>query len=611
MKITKIEINQYKSIQEPLTVHFFDQFPTILIGKNGSGKTNILEALELILSVNGSSPFQQPKQFPLYKIFFRFSKEEVKQLFPESRPSKEFYNVVAFNSENSAKLSFLESEYIIPLLKKEVMDSRDIANKLLKALENYENQLARICGISNESFREMYYQSTNPLGYTTNYLILKKRIEQAISLVKESTKYILTRFYKKDQNCNKILSITEIDAYYSSYLLPKDFSFELKYSRPVLPPFEREFIFIDEKAIQSEIEKINHTTEDSIKTINECLEGLKSRIPRILTALHTQYSQANEDNCSSPFLQELLDLLQKKCTFLKNENSTLLFQDQENFFDPYRQLRYSHLLLETYLKKVYSGTDKEDLLYQMTASDFSLPANAAKDFEVYLNRMLPAFEKNMYEKISVEQIQNTFNIFLHEKTGDIINFNTTSSGRRWYFTYYFMKSTLQPGDFFLIDEPAAMLHPLAQKDILKEILELKQQGIAVIYSTHSPYLIPKDWRSTHFVSMAENGTTTTIIEKQTDYSDCIKQISDNDIFDLQSIVDQYTQCPKDILAPNCYRKIKEKFGSDIETATKLFLISDNTMDSWKKRRRKPQFENVVKIATITETDIKDLFVTEK
>ena len=48
MKITRIEIKKYKSIKEPIEINFYDNLPTVLIGKNGSGKTNILEALDTI-----------------------------------------------------------------------------------------------------------------------------------------------------------------------------------------------------------------------------------------------------------------------------------------------------------------------------------------------------------------------------------------------------------------------------------------------------------------------------------------------------------------------------------------------------------------------------------
>lgn len=38
MEITKIELSNYKSLKEPVTLHFRKDLPTVLIGKNGSGK---------------------------------------------------------------------------------------------------------------------------------------------------------------------------------------------------------------------------------------------------------------------------------------------------------------------------------------------------------------------------------------------------------------------------------------------------------------------------------------------------------------------------------------------------------------------------------------------
>lgn len=72
----------------------------------------------------------------------------------------------------------------------------------------------------------------------------------------------------------------------------------------------------------------------------------------------------------------------------------------------------------------------------------------------------------------------------------MIDFNSTSAGRRWYFTYYFMRNILQSGDVFIIDEPAGMLHPSAQQEVLVELQTLAAKGIKVVYSTHSPYMIP-------------------------------------------------------------------------------------------------------------------------
>ncbi len=43
MELTRIEISEYKSIKKPISISFSKELPLILIGKNGSGKINILE----------------------------------------------------------------------------------------------------------------------------------------------------------------------------------------------------------------------------------------------------------------------------------------------------------------------------------------------------------------------------------------------------------------------------------------------------------------------------------------------------------------------------------------------------------------------------------------
>ena len=109
----------------------------------------------------------------------------------------------------------------------------------------------------------------------------------------------------------------------------------------------------------------------------------------------------------------------------------------------------------------------------------------------------------MYQDISVTvNDKNHIQILLHENTGEIVSLEQTSAGRRWYFTYCFVKDTLSRGDTFIIDEPAAMLHPSAQKEIMSDLIDLvKKRGIKVIYSTHSPYLIPDEWSCVKFVSL--------------------------------------------------------------------------------------------------------------
>ena len=52
MKLTQIDILKYKSIKNPISIFFSEGKVVTLIGKNGSGKTNILEAIKFAMSKN-------------------------------------------------------------------------------------------------------------------------------------------------------------------------------------------------------------------------------------------------------------------------------------------------------------------------------------------------------------------------------------------------------------------------------------------------------------------------------------------------------------------------------------------------------------------------------
>ncbi len=287
---------------------------------------------------------------------------------------------------------------------------------------------------------------------------------------------------------------------------------------------------------------------------------------------------------------------------MRNESSEVIFKTDDPEREYFRDDN-TRTILQTYLGKVYTGDDKDELQKQIGENkDFSLPDGALIDFEKSLNEHIPEFENGMYDRISVEQSGGGLpSILLHEKSGETVDLNSTSAGRRWYFTYYFMKNTLKPGDVFIIDEPAAMLHPIAQKEVLKELCGLEKQGIKVIYSTHSPYLIPENWESVHFVSMGERGTETI---QENEY-ELLKQVTGGDIFDLQELLERYQKCGAVGAAHNCYKALMQKYGS-IEEAAKNVPFSYDTIEAWKKEKRGTSFENVISIANTIAVSPKKL-----
>ena len=601
MRITKIEIQNYKSIKEPVEINLYNGLPTILIGKNGSGKTNILEALSAIAEANGNY-FGLREELPMsYKVHIRLEKEVAEMLFP-GKSIDEKCEFVACSGENG-KIDRIESEYLVPLLRSEIDEISKLAGELKGALDTYTKQLNKIAYGEHNEQPLRGYQIADFHDSTTNYDTIKFQVEFVLEQTEKLIKSIIQNFCVEKSS----FKFGYIPDYYLFGDLER-FCFKLRFVKPDLAPFEEKFITVNEAAIKREITKINKVTRASCEKITALLHELDERAKRLKAAISDDHIIPDNSGVFYKFIREVRNCVDTKCAFLRNESSEVIFKTEKQEHEYFRSDR-SRVILQTYLNRVYTGRDKDEIQKRISENkDFSLSKAALNEFEEYLNEHIPEFENGMYERIAVKQSDGKLpSILLHEKSGEIVDLNSTSAGRRWYFTYYFMKNTLENGDLFIIDEPAAMLHPLAQKEVLNELLQLESRGIKVIYSTHSPYLIPSDWKSVHFVAMTDSGTTVT----QENKYDALKQVIGGDIFDLQELLERYQKCDKEAVAHQCYHVIIGSF-ENIDEAAKQLNLGVSTIESWRKninskKFRCPKLENIILIAEKTGRNITDLF----
>ena len=487
-------------------------------------------------------------------------------------------------------------------MRSEVDEISGLANELKDALDTYTKQLNKIAYGENEHPLQGL-QIINFKNSTTSYAFLKRQVEMVIWEAEKFAGFVKENFAAEEN----FMKFGYVDYYYGLND-PEQLSFKLHYVKPDLAPFEEKFITVNEAAIKREITKINKASKAACNKVTDLLHELDERAKRLKDALSDYKKMPVNIGAFYKFIWEVQRCVGAKCAFLRNESSEVIFKTDDPEREYFRNDR-SRVILQKYLNRVYSGPDRDEIQKQISENkDFSLSEAALKKFEKYLNEHIPEFENGMYERIAVEQSDGKLpSILLHEKSGEIVDLNSTSAGRRWYFTYYFMKNTLENGDLFIIDEPAAMLHPLAQKEVLKELLQLESRGIRVIYSTHSPYLIPSDWKSVHFVAMTDSGTTVT----QENKYDALKQVTGGDIFDVQALLERYQKCDKEAVAHQCYQVILDSFENIDEAAEKLNL-GVSAIESWRKninskKFRCPKLENIILIAEKTGRNITDLF----
>lgn len=584
MKLIKIDINNYKSIASPVSVNFQDGLPTVLIGKNGSGKSNILEAFEHIASTNTNLPGKYSAGGLRYKAHIRLEKDEFEKLFPSEAYSEEKATFAAYSSgKDTLHIDTIESEHIVPLLKKELADIRTIADELKVAMEEYEKALQKLACDDYVSLSLRGYELVDGKGNTTNYEFLKSRASFFVNQVKR-----LAELYADGIKTDNSFVFSNyhygIGTLYSPHteLVP----FKLRYRKPELAPFEQKFIVINETAIKREITKINKKTEAARKKIDELITKLKAQSERLM----------DTDTCGAitEFLRKVRQIFGGNCGYLLNESNQVLFkdlrrEDDHRYYDP------SRVIFEAYAKVNSKPKLLEDKEHKLSDAQI-------KEFEEWLNSNRPTFDEGMYKSITVSLGEKNEPIIkLKENNGQIVSLNETSAGRRWYFTYYFVKCTLSEGDTFIIDEPASMLHPSAQKEILKDLLELSRKGIRIVYSTHSPYLIPQEWNCVEFVNM-EEGTRITRFDFNSKGFKQFCAYSSIDIFGYQEIVEYFNKSKfKDMITKNICSKLVEKYPTNSAIANAL-NVEERTIYYWQTGKKNISVNNVIKASVLLSVD---------
>lgn len=598
MELTKIVIKNYKSIQSPVTISFSPNMPTVLIGKNGCGKTTILEALNYIGKANeeGSNGIADLS----YRAYFKLSDDECAEV-PADVVCNDHELVMHGDVEERSRLDREPSKEEIVYCKRDIDEIRDLHEELRKEIDEYCTQANSIFfgrwGVSTIS---QWYCSSRD-GEVFEYPTIKDGLVSFCDRVEEKIQDL-------ENNLDKGLFEPNIYGRRIA-LLAIDPCWKLEYVQRDLNDFERSYIKIDKKGIQEEVNRFNEKTEERCKRITDLAKQIAERINGLLVNIkRVEDEQQKREKKYESYLREVRAAICRKCLFFRNENNDVLFQARKGLYDfeDVESIR-STPILRAYFEYVYQGEDKRDLL-QLLRNNQSPPEHARKMFEESLNENIPEFDKGAYERITVGSTDGNISIKLHEKTGFQVDLNQTSAGRRWYFTYWFLKKTLTPGDLFIIDEPAAMLHPSAQQEILKDIEELVRAGIRVVYSTHSPYLIPKKWQSVHCVTMTEEGTKVDNSLSDKELTKQMKEIVGDDIFDIQTVFDLYTGGDPVAIGRKCYDAVCGQ-NKDLTEAAKALQVAEETVKSWKRKGkhfRCPRLENVIAVCIYAKVRITDL-----
>jgi len=183
-------------------------------------------------------------------------------------------------------------------------------------------------------------------------------------------------------------------------------------------------------------------------------------------------------------------------TLQAQANDQTLFHDDE--------LRGERLFWE-FLE--YSGVPLADILGTETFESFNAKLQAASN--VLTDEILEYWTQNQDIEIRVNVAEGLpgdpqpfnsgpvgrariYNVLHKADT----SFSERSAGFTWFFSFLIkfdrVKNDASGSVFLLLDEPGLTLHGLAQADLLRYFTEKLEPHHQIIYTTHSPFMVPHD-----------------------------------------------------------------------------------------------------------------------
>jgi predicted ATP-dependent endonuclease of OLD family len=267
-----------------------------------------------------------------------------------------------------------------------------------------------------------------------------------------------------------------------------------------------EYIFEDIQEIKHLLAPHGNTfnyTQYSIFSSKKPIQDLKT-LQHDLLAIRNFYTEIRKKiEPNSPILKDfvyILDIIEKIKSY-DQRISQIIPKFIKFEFEIYGQLdnqvKYNNATFEReIIKHLFNVMHLHFKEFTSNAGQYhiieELSKNREKKFEEFLS-------KNFIENISkIEMKFHPSYMVCSINDGHIsTTISQRSSGEKWMlsfllFIYYHRR--LNENIIILIDEPNVNLHPNAQKSIMKvlEKIPMKFKKIYIFYSTHSPYLIPKN-----------------------------------------------------------------------------------------------------------------------
>ena len=517
MKIKSVTINKYKSITKPVTIKF-DENLIVLIGKNGSGKSNILKALNIIFAQNIDYGYSRALDCEIKLKLSKAERDKLKNFYEydgDDRTITVGLDKDAFYRKYKITNSQFDDKY-----PEKIKDINAQANKVEQSLKAYRKQMEDILKSSPDGLDQVSTLAdlTGAIEDFNYYFDCDARLVEAL------LEYTKNAIKPDAKTSNRIW-------WWKSHYDQEHRQYKFKHVLELLLPdlgAVTKYFTIDKDGLQIEIDKVN----TQLKAID--WTGLNKQFKQLIASVddYIALTQAERDeynrkeNVRDEFWDQIQSVICNKSYSIPNDE--VIFSNDDSYYREKDSVdsRYTQLLVESFIRLSYPDqADKMIDSYRGRSLNID-----CKKFEEFLNRDIPTFDRHMTKGIKVETKDSRIKLSIVENSGVEVPFNSTSLGRRWFYTYYFLKQRLGKGDILILDEPASSLHPEAQHEILKDIEQVAKTH-TVIMCTHSPYMISDSVKHVNMVRMDDNSTAVTSVnlDSLSSYKEEVGLFATNDL----------------------------------------------------------------------------------
>ncbi|MGX9523005.1 AAA family ATPase [Vibrio mediterranei] len=437
MELTKFRVRNFRSINDSGEITTDNL--TAILGRNESGKSNILLALQHLNPPGGITAIEAIKNFPRHRRL----------------------------AEQDENTPFLDTEWTLSLQERESLSSI----------------LPRASEVSTVSIARRYGSTR----YISFFGLKKQNLDtKAINRLIDKIITLLDALKTEDNADNVEAVVHEISALKAIETQSVESWLEV-----VLAEYEPVF----RRAAQYTLEKQDDYLD------------LKEGFTQIVTTLNDseQEKEARQFivKCLPVFVYideyPHLDGHQNLSTFSQHQGNGQLTENDEGFI------------------KLCKVADLDPSNLQALASDPETRNQLVNRAGAVVTSEIRRLWTDRELKVRFNLDGNFFDTYISDPTStyDVeVNLNERSRGFRWFFSFYitFFADT-HGGDaenaIILLDEPGLYLHAKSQSDLLKHLDE--DFSNQIIYTTHSPFLVPTKQLSTvKTVNICqEKGTTVT------------------------------------------------------------------------------------------------------